>query len=90
MPNLQNAIKALRQSKKRANRNKKRTSDIDTQTRNFRKLLEAGKNDEAKALVAVIYKQLDKAVSKNVVKKNTAARTKSRITLRLNKAVATK
>lgn len=88
MPNLQNAIKALRQSEKRASRNKKRNSDIDNLTRNFRKLLEAGKNDEAKALVATIYKSLDKAVGKNVVKKNTAARTKSRITLRLNKAMA--
>lgn len=88
MPNLQNAVKALRQSEKRASRNKKRLSEIDNLTRQFRKLLEAGKNDDAKALVAKIYKQLDKAVGTNVVKRNTAARTKSRITLRLNKAMA--
>lgn len=86
MPNLQNAIKALRQSKVRASRNKKRTSDIDTLTRKFRKALEASKVDEAKALISTIYKQLDKAVSKKIVKKNTAARTKSRITNSLNKA----
>lgn len=88
MPNLQNAIKALRQSETRALRNKKRMSNIETLTRQFRKALEAKKVDDAKALISTIYKQLDKAVSKNVVKKNTAARTKSRIMTRLN--VATK
>lgn len=86
MPNLKNAEKALRQSKKRASRNLKRMSDIDNVMRQFRKLLEAGKNDDAKALVSTIYQQLDKAVGKKIVKKNTAARAKSRITLRLNKA----
>lgn len=87
MPNLQNAHKALRQSKVRADRNKKRTSEIDTLTRQFRKALEANKVDDAKALISTIYKKLDKAVSKNVVKKNTAARTKSRMTTNLNKAL---
>lgn len=87
MPNLKNAEKALRQSQKRASRNLKRTSDIENLTRQFRKLLEAGKTDDAKALVATIYQHLDKAVGKNIVKKNTAARTKSRITTRLNKAI---
>lgn len=85
MPNLQNAEKALRQSTKRASRNLKRMSEIDSLTRQFRKLLEAGKNDDAKALVSKIYQTLDKAVGKKVIKKNTAARTKSRITTRLNK-----
>lgn len=87
MPNLQNAHKALRQSKVRADRNKKRTSEIDTLTRQFRKALEANKVDDAKALISTIYKKLDKAVSKNIVKKNTAARTKSRMTTNLNKAL---
>lgn len=86
MPNLQNARKALRQSNVRADRNKKRVSEIDTLTRQFRKALEANKVDDAKALISTIYKKLDKAVSKKVVKKNTAARTKSRITAKLNKA----
>ncbi|MEK7459393.1 MAG: 30S ribosomal protein S20 [Patescibacteria group bacterium] len=86
MPNLQNAHKALRQSKVRAERNKKRTNEIDTLTRQFRKALEANKVDDAKALISTIYKKLDKAVSKNVVKKNTAARVKSRMTTNLNKA----
>ncbi len=86
MPNLQNAHKALRQSIVRANRNKKRTSEIETLTRQFRKALEANKVDDAKVLISTIYKKLDKAVSKKVVKKNTAARTKSRMTANLNKA----
>lgn len=88
MPNLQNAVKALRQNEKRASRNKMRLSEIDNLTRQFRKMLEAGKAEDAKALMSKIYKSLDKAVSKKLVKANTAARTKSRITLRLNKASA--
>lgn len=85
MPNLDNAKKALRQSVKRASRNKKHTSEIDNLSRNFRKALEAGNVDEAKKLIATLYKQLDKAVSKKAVKKNTAARTKSRMAMKLNK-----
>lgn len=87
MPNLQNAKKALRQSATRASRNLKRISEINSLTRQFRKALEASKVDDAKKLISTIYKQLDKAVTKKIVKKNTAARTKSRIAANLNKAL---
>lgn len=87
MPNLKNAKKALAQSLVRADRNKVVRANIDSMRRKFRKLLEAGKIDEAKTLVRDLGKALDKAVTKNVVKLNAAARIKGRAVKNLNKAV---
>lgn len=86
MPILKNAKKALRQSKVRAERNLKVKENIAYMRRNFRKLLEAKKFDEAQTVVRDLSKALDKAVTKGVVKKNAAARIKSRTAVRLNKA----
>lgn len=87
MPNLQNAKKALRQSLVRASRNKKMREGIDYMRRSFRKLLAENKLDEAKKLVNNLTQALDKAVGKNLIKKNTAARVKSRAMTHLNKIV---
>ncbi len=84
MPQLANAKKALRQSKKRYARNKLVRAEIDSLRRRFRKLVEAGKQDEAKAMIPLMDKKLDKAVTKNIFKKNKSARIKSR----LSKALA--
>lgn len=88
MPNLQNAIKALRQAKKRAVRNKARTSTIDHLRRDFRKSMEAGKLEDAKALSTKIYQAVDKAAGKGIIKKNAAARIKSRLMGKVNKTSA--
>lgn len=87
MPNLKNATKALKQSLKRADRNKVVAANIDSMRRQFRKLLEAGKIEEAGKLVRELGKTLDKAVTKHVLKLNTAARIKSRTTINLAKAM---
>jgi small subunit ribosomal protein S20 len=79
VPNLENAKKALRQSKKRYARNKIVRAEIDSLRRRFRKLLEAGKQEEAKAMIPTMDKKLDKAVTKSVYKKNKSARIKSRL-----------
>lgn len=90
MPNLKNAKKALAQNAVRAVRNKHVKGHIDSLRRSFRKLLDAGKFDEAKTLINELNKAMDKSVTKHVVKANTAARVKSRTMLALNKAAATK
>jgi len=90
MPNLQNAKKALRQSIVRAGRNKQMREGIDYMRRNFRKLLAANKLDEAKKLVSDLGQALDKAVGKNLIKKNAAARVKSRAMAHLNKLTSKK
>lgn len=87
MPNLQNAIKALRQAKVRATRNAVRTTAIDNMKRQFRKALEAGKAADAKAILPKLEQALDKAAGKGVIKLNAAARAKSRLAARLNTAL---
>lgn len=88
MPNLRNAKKALSQSRVRAVRNANVKGHIHTMRRAFRKLLEAGKIEDAQKLVRELDQAMDKAVTKHVFKANTAARVKSRTMLALNKAVA--
>ena len=79
MPIKKSAIKALRQSKKKALTNKKVVSDIEALIRRVRKAT-AG-NDRAKAndWLKQVIKKIDKAVQKRIIKKNTAARKKSRL-----------
>lgn len=87
MPNLQNAKKALRQSLVRADRNKLMRERLDYMRRSFRKLLAENKLDDAKKLVSGLTQALDKAVGKNLIKKNAAARIKSRSMAHLNKLI---
>lgn len=86
MPNLANAKKALRQSLKRAERRQPLLDEIHSERRAFRKLIEGGKLEEAKTIIPKLYKMLDKAVTKNLFKKNKSARIKARIALKANKA----
>ncbi len=85
MPNLKNAKKALRQSERRAERNMQVKGTLDFMRRSFRKLLDDKKTDEATKLLKDMNQALDKAVSKGVLKRNTASRLKSRAALRINK-----
>lgn len=90
MPQLANAKKALRQSKKKAARNKVHLDEIHSLRRKLRKLLEAGKNSEAIELVKLLDKRVDKAVKKNLFKMNKGARIKSRYMAHVNEATAAK
>ena len=78
-------------SKKRVfigERNAERNQAIKSRVKTFvKKVLSAveDKNiDEAKLALQVAYKELDKAVTKGVLKKNTASRKKSRLALKIN------
>ena len=51
----------------------------------FKKLVLAKKMDEAKAMLSGIYKILDKTAKVHTIKKNTASRLKSRLTIMMNK-----
>ncbi len=84
MPIKKAAFKALRQSKKRAARNKKIKEELKMLLKKSRKLIEAKKIDEAKEAVKNAVKMFDRAVTKGIIKRNTAARKKSRLMKRLN------
>ena len=78
-------------SKKRVfigKRNAARNQAIRSRTKTFVKkvlaAVEAKNVDEAKSALSAAYKELDKAVTKGVLKKNIASRKKSRLTLKVN------
>ena len=79
MPIKQAAKKALRQSLKRQKRNLNYYFKIKDLVKKVRHLVSQKKIDEGKKLLPEIYQALDKAAKKGVIKKNAAARQKSRI-----------
>ncbi len=81
MPITKSAKKALRQSKKRALRNKKRKKQIKEGIKSF------SKHPTTKTLKTAI-SLIDRAVKKNIFHKNKAARMKSRLTKQLNQSQA--
>ncbi len=85
MPNLANAKKALRQSVKRALRNKTVKDEITSLRRHLKVAIKDKKIEEAKKLAQSLATKMDKAAGKKVMKKNTAARLKSRMMIAVNK-----
>ncbi len=79
MPIKKSAKKALRQSKRRHERNLKKTKEMKGAIKKIAKLAAAKKIDEAKKLVPLAYKAIDKAVKTGVLKKNAGSRKKSRL-----------
>lgn len=84
MPITKSAKKALRQSIKRQKNNLIYKKKFKNLIKEAKILILNKKIEEAKNLLPKIYKSLDKAAKKNVIKKNTAARKKSRITKLIN------
>ncbi len=80
MPITRSAKKALRQSLRRRARNLVKKEAYKRLVRDIKKLAASGKNKEAEKLLPQLYKALDKAAKTNVIKKNKAARLKSRLT----------
>jgi len=79
MPIKKSAKKALRQTKKRAKANLKRKNTAKSVVKKIEKLIAAKKIEEAKKLIPLAYKALDKAAKTGVIKKNAASRKKSRL-----------
>lgn len=88
MPNTPNAEKALRKSLKRRDRNRMHRSALRTYVKRVREAMEAGDEEKAKAAFQRVTKKLDQAASKNLIHKNAAARTKSRLSKQMKKAFA--
>jgi len=84
MPITKSAKKALRQNKKRRLRNLKTTKKFKEAIRQYKKAIEAKNLEEAKRLLPLIYKNLDKAAKINIIKRNKASRLKSRFSKKLN------
>ena len=85
MPNLKTSIKDLRKNKRREVVNDRMRSRSEKSVKKFNALLSDNNIDEAKATLKHIYKVLDKAAKKNVIKDGKADRLKGRLTKKLNK-----
>jgi len=79
MPITKSAKIALRKNSKRRKFNIEKKIVFKKAKKDFLKLLETGKIEEAKKMLPHVYKLLDKAVKINLIKKNKAARDKSRL-----------
>ncbi|MGQ9635676.1 MAG: 30S ribosomal protein S20 [Bryobacteraceae bacterium] len=87
MANTVSALKRARQIKRRTVFNSARKSRLRKQIRAFRRLLTAKDVQAATAALPRTYSIIDRAVKWGIIKDNTAARYKSRLTARL-KALA--
>lgn len=85
MANIKSSKKRILTAERNAEKNVAFKSSIKTA---IKKALELGAGKDEKALqeaISKVYKLCDKAVVKGILKKNTAARKKSRLTIALNK-----
>jgi small subunit ribosomal protein S20 len=85
MANTISALKRVRVTKHRTEVNRTRRSRLRHQIRAMRRLLDSKDAKAASALVPQTFSLIDRSAKWGVIKKNTAARYKSRLTLRLRK-----
>jgi len=86
--NSASAKKRIRQNEKRRLRNRGRKSAVKTETRKFLDLLNKGDLQGAQNAFAAVEKKLDQVAAAGTVHRNTVARRKSRLSRRLNVALA--
>ncbi len=85
MPITRGAKKAHRSSLHKRVFNVRRKSAMNDAVKKIHKTV-ATEPDEAEKLLPAAYKAIDKAAKRGVIKKNTAARKKSRLTAALRRA----
>jgi small subunit ribosomal protein S20 len=88
MANIKSQIKRNRQNAKRTERNKAVRSALKTSQKKVHTAVAAGDLEEAADHQRAAARELDKAASRGVVHKRTAARRKSRLARGLNRASA--
>ena len=84
MPNIKSAKKRVLVIDKKTARNKAIKSEMKTEVKKFLALVTAGNKEEATKLFPYTCSIIDSAVSKGVIKKNTAANKKSGLAKKLN------
>ena len=84
MPNKKSAAKELRKAAKRNASNKKVSTKLKSLVKTSLKQIKAA-NQTVKTDYVKTVQAIDKAAKKGVIKKNAAARKKSRLMLKINK-----
>jgi small subunit ribosomal protein S20 len=85
MANTVSALKRVRVTERRTAINRMRKSRLRHQIRAMRRLLEQKDTQGATQMLPKTFSLVDRAAKWGIIKKNTAARYKSRLTLRLRK-----
>ena len=85
MPNIKSAKKRVLLSREANERNKQEKSALKTTLKKFDAAIESGSKEQADSAYTAAVKAIDKAVTKGILHKNTAARKKSNITKKMNK-----
>ncbi|HCC02438.1 MAG TPA: 30S ribosomal protein S20 [Ruminococcaceae bacterium] len=85
MPNIKSAKKRVKVIATKAARNKAISSNLKTDIKKANLAVESGDANKTEA-VRVAVKAIDQAVSKGILKKNSAARKKSTLARKLNAA----
>jgi len=87
MANTISSLKRVRQTKRKAEVNRLRKTRLRHQIRSVRRLLEKKDSSAAQAVLPATFSLIDRSAKWGIIKKNTAARYKSRISARI-KAIA--
>ena len=88
MANTVSALKRVRMTERRTAINRMRKTRLRHQIRAMRRLLDAKDATGAASAVPQTFSVVDRAAKWGIIKKNTAARYKSRLTVRLRKLTA--
>lgn len=84
MANSRSAKKRVLIAERNRERNQAVKSRIKTMVKKVLSAVELKDAELAKSALSVAYKELDKAVTKGILKKNTVSRKKSRLSARVN------
>lgn len=85
MPRRRTSLKSNRVNKRKHARNLKVKGQLKKTIKKFQELLSKENSGEAKAFMAKVFSQLDKAAKKKIIHPATANRRKSRLMRRLSK-----
>jgi len=88
LANTRSALKRIRSSARKRERNQVFRSQARTFIKKTRRLIAEGKTGEARQEAQLAISALDKAAEKGVIHKNKAARYKSRLMRRLNQTAS--
>ena len=89
MANIKSAQKRIRVSERKRLRNRPIRSSLKTFVGKARRAIDTGSTETSAAAVVTAISALDKAAAKGIIHPNNAARRKSRLMARLNKAAGT-
>lgn len=84
LPNIKSAKKRCKVIETKTLQNQMIKTNLKTTIKKFEAAVEAGDQTQCQALYRLTVKKLDQAVAKGILKKNTASRKKSQMTLKFN------